>query len=100
MTHDCFKNAVVRRVFYYDDAWRFDCDDGLQGVEIKFCPFCGLELGGVMKEEKEPQEEPVEPANEPKAPKQKSNQFTVTDQGEHGYDNDGPFGIGMIKGVK
>ncbi len=54
-----------------------------------------------MKEEKEPQEEPVEPANEPKAaPKAKSNQFTVTDQGEHGYDNDGPFGIGMIKGVK
>ncbi len=51
-----------------------------------------------MKEEKEPQEESVEPANEPKAaPKQKSNQFTVTDQGEHGYDNDGPFGIGMIK---
>ncbi len=56
-----------------------------------------------MQEEKEPQEEPIEPKNEsmPKAaPKQKSNQFTVTDQGEHGYDNDGPFGIGMIKGVK
>ncbi len=56
------------------------------------------EEGDTMKEEKEPQEESVEPANEPKAaPKQKSNQFTVTDQGEHGYDNDGPFGIGMIK---
>jgi hypothetical protein len=54
-------------------------------------------------EENEPQAEPVEPADDstPKAaPKQKSNQFTVTDQGEHGYDNDGPFGIGMIKGVK
>ncbi len=54
-----------------------------------------------MKEEKEPQEEPVEPANEstPKAaPRPNSNKFTVTDQGEHGYDNDGPFGIGMIKG--
>ncbi len=54
---------------------------------------------GVMKEEKEPQAEPVEPKDEPKAaPKQKSNSFTVTDQGEHGYDIDGPFGIGMIKG--
>jgi hypothetical protein len=56
-----------------------------------------------MKEEKEPQEEPVEPIDEsmPKAaPKANSNKFTVTDQGEHGYDNDGPFGIGMIKGVK
>ncbi len=52
-----------------------------------------------MKEEKEPQEEPVEPKDEPKA-KANSNKFTVTDQGEHGYDNDGPFGIGMIKGVK
>ncbi len=53
-------------------------------------------------EENEPQAEPVEPADDstPKAPKQKSprsgNSFTVTDQGEHGYDNDGPFGIGMI----
>ncbi len=57
-----------------------------------------------MKEEKEPQEEPVEPADEskPKAVKAglSSGKFTVTDQGEHGYDNDGPFGIGIIKGVK
>ncbi len=57
-----------------------------------------------MKEEKEPQEEPVEPADEskPKAVKAglSSGKFTVTDQGEHGYDNDGPFGIGQIKGVK
>jgi plastocyanin len=53
----------------------------------------------LMKEEKEPQEEPVEPANESTtAAKPNSNKFTVTDQGEHGYDNDGPFGIGMIKG--
>ncbi len=100
MTHDCFKNAVVHHVVYYNDAWRFDCDDGLQGIKIKFCPFCGLELGGVMKkEEQEPQAEPVEPADEPKQ-KANSNKFTVTDQGEHGYDNDGPFGIGIIKGVK
>ncbi len=54
----------------------------------------------MKKEEQEPQAEPVEPADEPKAAKPKSNQFTVSDQGEHGYDNDGPFGIGMIKGVK
>ncbi len=56
-----------------------------------------------MKEEKEPQEETIEPANEstPKAaPKPNSGKFTVTDQGEHGYDNDGPYGIGIIKGVK
>ncbi len=51
-----------------------------------------------MTEEKEPQEESIEPKGEPKAPKQKSSSFTVTDQGEHGYDNDGPFGIGYIKG--
>ena len=57
--------------------------------------------GETMQEEKEPQEEPVEPADEPKAPKgDKSNKFTTSDQGEHGYDNDGPFGIGQIKGVK
>ncbi len=52
-----------------------------------------------MAEEKEPQEESIEPNDDgpkPKASKGKS--FTVTDQGEHGYDNDGPFGIGMIKG--
>jgi hypothetical protein len=50
-------------------------------------------------EESEPQAEPVEPADDstPKtSPKQKSGSFTVTDQGEHGYDNDGPFGIGQI----
>ncbi len=50
-----------------------------------------------MKEEKEPKE-PIEPKDEPKAKSSKGSSFTVTDQGEHGYDNDGPFGIGMIKG--
>ncbi len=59
-----------------------------------------LEGPPMMKEEKEPQEETIEPKDEPKAAKPNSNKFTVTDQGEHGYDNDGPFGIGMIKGVK
>ncbi len=56
----------------------------------------------MKKEEQEPQEEPIEPKDEPKAPESgkssKGKSFTVTDQGEHGYDNDGPFGIGMIKG--
>ncbi len=51
-----------------------------------------------MKEENEPQAEPVEPKDEPKPKSSKASSFTVTDQGEHGYDNDGPFGIGMIKG--
>jgi len=59
-----------------------------------------------MKEEKEPQEEPVEPADEatPKASKQKSSQYMLSDKeveaNEKGaaYPNDGPFGIGMIKG--
>jgi hypothetical protein len=59
-----------------------------------------------MKEEKEPQEEPVEPANEstPKSSKQKSSQYMLSDKeveaNEKGaaYPNDGPFGIGMIKG--
>jgi len=57
-------------------------------------------------EEKEPQEEPVEPADDatPKAPKQKSSQYMLSDKeveaNEKGaaYPNDGPFGIGMIKG--
>ena len=60
-----------------------------------------------MKEEKEPQEEPVEPADESKAaPKSKASggQFQLSDKeveaNEKGaaYPNDGPFGIGMIKG--
>ncbi len=78
----------------------------LDAMERKILSGSGKErrynsMEKVMKEEKEPQEEPVEPADEPKAaPKQKSSSFTVTDQGEHGYDNDGPFGIGQIKGVK
>jgi len=57
-----------------------------------------------MKEEKEPQEEPVEPADEstPKSSKPKSSQYMLSDKeveaNEKGaaYPNDGPFGIGMI----
>jgi hypothetical protein len=59
-----------------------------------------------MKEEKEPQAEPVEPADDSMPAKQKSprsgNQFTLSDKeveaNEKGaaYPNDGPFGIGMI----
>lgn len=59
-----------------------------------------------MQEEKEPQEEPVEPADEstPKSSKPKSNQFMLSDkeveanEKRGAYPNDGPFGIGMIKG--
>ncbi len=59
----------------------------------------------MKKEENEPQEEPVEPANEltpsPK-PKSSGGQFQLSDKeveaNEKGaaYPNDGPFGIGMI----
>ncbi len=56
-----------------------------------------------MKEETDANEIEPEGSISTKAPKQKSpNGFTVSDAqqkaGEHGYDNDGPFGIGMIKG--
>ncbi len=99
MTHHC--RDAYNSVVYYDDAWRFDCDDGLQGIEIKFCPFCGLELGGVMKKEKQPKE-PKQRSFENED--QGSHQFIVSDKDQEeiakGYDNDGPFGIGMIKGVK
>lgn len=47
-THDCPGNNrgwnATERVVHYEGAWRFDCDDGLLGHEIKFCPFCGLKL--------------------------------------------------------
>ncbi len=54
------------------------------------------ELGGVMKKEEK----------EPKEPKQESsrgdNKFIVSDKEQEeiaaSYDNDGPFGIGYIKG--
>ena len=57
-------------------------------------------------EENEPQAEPVEPADDstPKAAKQKWSQYMLSDKeveaNEKGaaYPNDGPFGIGMIKG--
>ncbi len=29
---------------YYSGAWRFECDDGRQGIEINYCPFCGVKL--------------------------------------------------------
>lgn len=60
-----------------------------------------------MKEEKEPQEEPVEPADDsmPKSSsKQKSSQYMLSDKeveaNEKGaaYPKDGPFGIGITKG--
>ncbi len=57
-----------------------------------------------MKEEKEPQAEPIEPADDSTPSKQKSSQYMLSDKeveaNEKGaaYPNDGPFGIGMIKG--
>ena len=49
-----------------------------------------------MKKDKEEQPQPE--------PKEKSTKFIVSDAqqkaGEVGYENDGPFGIGMIKGGK
>ncbi len=54
-----------------------------------------------MKEEENYANEVAEEAPKPsKTPKN----FTVSDKDQEeiakGYDNDGPFGIGMIKGVK
>ncbi len=68
-----------------------------EGVNERKNYYISMQQGGSMKtEESEPQAEPVEPKDDAK---QKSgNKFTTNDQGEHGYDNDGPFGIGMIKG--
>ena len=31
-------------LWYHDNAWRIDTDDGLAGPTIKFCPVCGVEL--------------------------------------------------------
>ena len=49
-------------------------------------------------------EKAEEKAEKAPGPKRKSDPFMVTDAqqkaGESGYDNDGLFGIGMIKGVK
>ena len=40
---DCCKDSA-NSVFFYSGAWRFECDDGRQGIEIAYCPFCGEKL--------------------------------------------------------
>lgn len=29
---------------HFDGKWLLDCDDGLRGIEIVYCPFCGDKL--------------------------------------------------------
>jgi hypothetical protein len=38
-----------KQIYYSDNffRWLFDTEDGLAGIQVSFCPFCGKKLGAV-----------------------------------------------------
>ena len=44
-TSQCCEDSREREVVvFYSGKWRYDCDDGMKGYEINYCPFCGKKL--------------------------------------------------------
>ena len=41
--HKCLSDES-KRVYHDGDIWRLDLDDGMAGLPITHCPFCGLWL--------------------------------------------------------
>lgn len=39
-------NCGREETCFYNKSWRFECDDGLPGIKINYCPFCGFKLEG------------------------------------------------------
>lgn len=46
-THNCCADARV--LWFSNDEWIFDTDDGLRGPVIQYCPWCGELLPAVKR---------------------------------------------------